>query len=98
MKPDPLSQNRLRSPTAEAVFRSDPRLDVRSAGVDRDCAAPVSRGLIEWVDVIFVMERRQRNIIHKRFTDLYASKQIICSYIADDYECMDPTLVELLKE
>lgn len=33
------SQNSLRSPTAEAVFRDDPRLEVRSAGTDADAAS-----------------------------------------------------------
>jgi predicted protein tyrosine phosphatase len=44
------------------------------------------------------MEKRQRNIIHSRFKDLYQRKRIICLYIPDNFEFMDPALIELLKE
>lgn len=92
------NQNRLRSPTAEAVFRDDPRLDVRSAGVDREATVRVTRELLEWADLIFVMEKRQRNIVHKKFRDIHQRKSIICLYIPDRYEFMDPALIRLLRE
>lgn len=91
-------QNRLRSRTAESIFDADPHLDVMSAGVRGDATIPVTRELLEWADVIFVMERSQRNVIRKRFEDVYRGKRIICLYIADEYEFMDPTLVRLLSE
>ena len=92
------TQNRLRSPTAEKVFSARPRLEVRSAGIDKESKVQVDRELLEWADVVFVMERRQRNIIHKKFKDLYQKKRIICLYIPDDYDYMDPVLIELLRE
>lgn len=92
------SQNRLRSPTAEAVFRYDPRFEVRSAGTDADAPVPVTRELLEWADVVLVMERRHRNRIHARFRDLYESKPVRCLYIPDEYDFMDPALVRLLRE
>ena len=92
------TQNRLRSPTAEKVFSARPRLEVRSAGVDKESKVQVDRELLEWADVVFVMERRQRNIIHKKFKDLYQKKRIICLYIPDEYDYMDAVLIELLKE
>ena len=92
------TQNRLRSPTAETVFSAYPRLEVRSAGIDAESRVRVDRELLEWADVVFVMERRQRNIIHKKFKDLYQKKRIICLYIPDEYDYMDPALIELLTE
>lgn len=92
------NQNRLRSPTAERVFCDDPRLAVRSAGVDPEATVCVTRELLEWADLIFVMERRQRNILHRKFRDIYESKPVICLYIPDEYELMDPALVRLLQE
>jgi predicted protein tyrosine phosphatase len=91
------SQNRLRSPTADKVFSADPRLEVRSAGVDRDAIVPITRELLEWADVIFVMEKRHRNAIHRSFKDIYQRKRIICLYIPDVYDYMDPELVQLLE-
>jgi len=92
------NQNRLRSPTAQQIFAADPTLEVRSAGVDPDASVPLSPELLEWADVVFVMERRQRNVIHKRFRDIYQRTRIICLYIRDDYEFMEPALVQLLRE
>ena len=59
------SQNLMRSPTAEALFREHPDLDVRSAGTDFDARTALSRDLIEWADLVFVMETRHRNILHQ---------------------------------
>lgn len=92
------NQNRLRSPTAEAVFRESPTLEVKSAGVDKDASVPVNRKLLVWADIIFVMEKRQRNVIHKKFKDIYRNKRIVCLYIPDDFEYMDPDLIQLLKK
>jgi predicted protein tyrosine phosphatase len=90
--------NRLRSPTAEAIFSNHPELEVKSAGLSREAAVPVSLDLLEWADVIFVMEKRHRNIIHSRFKELYRRKRIVCLYIPDEFEFMDPELVRLLEE
>jgi predicted protein tyrosine phosphatase len=92
------NQNRLRSPTAERVFREDPGLEVRSAGVDPDATVPVTRELLEWADLIFVMEKRQRNIVHKRYPEIYRGKPIICLYIPDQYELMEPALIQALQQ
>ena len=91
-------QNRLRSPTAKALFENDPRVEVRAAGVRSEAIVPVTRELLEWADLVLVMERSQRNLIHKRFKELYASTRIVCLYIEDEYEFMDPVLVRLLRE
>lgn len=92
------NQNRLRSPTAERVFGADPGLEVRSAGVDPDAATEVTRELLEWADFVFVMEKRQRNMVRRRFPDLYQAKPIVCLYIPDHYDFMDPVLIALLRE
>ena len=55
------SQNRLRSPTAEQVFSSWPGLEVASAGLNTGAETPVSAELIDWADLVFVMEKSHRN-------------------------------------
>jgi len=90
--------NRLRSPTAEATFSGHPGVEAKSAGVGKEATVPVSRELLEWADLIFVMEKRHRNTIQSRFKEIYQRKRIICLYITDDFEFMDPELVELLEE
>jgi predicted protein tyrosine phosphatase len=91
-------QNRLRSRTAQSIFDDDPRLEVMSAGIRRGAVVEVTRELLTWADLIFVMERSQRNLIRTRFEDIYQRKQIVCLYIPDAYDFMDPALVRLLSE
>lgn len=90
--------NRYRSPTAQALYARDPHLEVRSAGIYGDAAVPLTRELLEWADLVFVMERNHRNKIRSRFEDLYQRKRIVCLYIPDEYDYMDPTLVRLISE
>lgn len=90
--------NRLRSPTAEAIFSSHPNLEVKSAGLSREATVPLSHQLLEWADVIFIMEKKHRNIIHSRFKEIYQRKRIICLDISDEFGFMDPELVQLLEE
>lgn len=90
--------NRLRSPTAETIFSGHPRVEAKSAGVGKEATVPVSLELLEWADLVFVMEKRHRNIIQSKFKEIYQRKRIICLYIPDDFEFMDPELIELLEE
>ena len=52
------SENRLRSPTAEAVFSEYEGVEAVSAGTNDDAETPVSGDLIEWADVIFVISKK----------------------------------------
>jgi predicted protein tyrosine phosphatase len=91
------SQNKLRSPTAEQVFSDRPGFEVTSAGTDRSAGTPLSSEIVEWADVIFVMERTHRNKLAKNFRAQLKGKRVVCLDIPDEYEYMDPTLVRLLK-
>jgi predicted protein tyrosine phosphatase len=88
----------MRSPTAEDIFKIYPQLEVKSAGIYEEAVIPVNRELIDWADIIFVMEKQQQDLIHRQFKDISAPKNIICLYIADEYDYMDPELVHLLKQ
>jgi predicted protein tyrosine phosphatase len=91
------SQNRLRSPTAEQVFSRRADLEVSSAGTNHDADNPLTAELIEWAEIIFVMEKAHRNRIRKRFRSALNAKRLICLDIPDEYEFMDPGLVRLLE-
>lgn len=92
------SQNRLRSPTAETVFSGHPGLEVTSAGLNNSATVPVSAELIEWADIIFMMEQTHRNKISKKFKSSFRNKRVICLNILDEYGYMDEELVTLLEE
>ncbi len=91
------SENRLRSPTAEAVFAEYESVDAISAGTNKDAETPVSGDLIEWADVILVMEESHRKKITRRFGELLRDKKVAVLEIPDIYPYMDPMLVALLK-
>jgi len=91
------SQNRLRSPTAEQVFSNREGFDVTSAGLNTDANTTVTPELLQWADIIFVMERAHRNKLSKKFKTHLKSQRIICLDIPDEFEFMDPGLVRLLE-
>ncbi len=91
------SQNRLRSPTAEQVFSSYAGIECMSAGTNNDAETPLTAELVEWADVIFVMEKTHRDKVRAKFKQQLASKRVVCLDIPDDYEFMDPQLVRILE-
>ena len=91
------TQNRLRSPTAEQVFADWPGIETQSAGLGNDAGNPVSPELLSWADLIFVMEKSHRNKLSKKFRPHLGAKRVICLDIPDEYDYMDPVLVQLLR-
>ncbi len=91
------SENRLRSPTAEAVFSEYQGIEAIGAGTNSDAETPVSGDLILWADVILVMEKTHRHKISKKYKALLNGKRLVCLDIPDNYECMQPELVKILK-
>ena len=92
------SQNKLRSPTAEAIFAEKEGFEVLSAGLNNDADIPLTNELVEWANTIFVMEKAQRNKLRKKFKKFLNKQKIICLDIPDDYEYMEPQLVEILHQ
>ena len=90
--------NRMRSATAHAIFQDDDRFEVKSAGTSAEAATVVTNDLLEWADVVLVMEKGHRNFIRGKFPKIYQSKRIVCLYIPDEYEFMQPELIAILKE
>jgi predicted protein tyrosine phosphatase len=91
------SRNRLRSPTAEAVFAAWPGVETDSAGLDHDSVVPLSPEQIAWADIIFVMEPSHRSRLGRRFRRYLNGKRVICLGIADKYQLMAPELVTKLE-
>ncbi|MDX1404641.1 MAG: hypothetical protein R3192_08885 [Woeseiaceae bacterium] len=91
------SQNRLRSPTAEAVFSDYEGVEAIGAGTQANAPRPVTAELIEWADVILVMEQPHRATLEKRYPGLLENKKIGVLGLPDIYNYMEPVLVDLLK-
>ena len=90
-------RNRLRSPTAEHLFAKWPEVETASAGLNPDADNPVCSEMIEWADVVLVMEHSQRRKLNEQFGKRLAQKRVVVLDIADDYKYMQPELVRLLE-
>ena len=90
--------NRKRSATAERVFAKDPTLDVLSAGTSEDALVRVNERMLEWADLVFVMDDEQCRALAQMFPGHPAIARLICLHISDDYHFLDPELVSLLQE
>lgn len=91
------SRNRWRSPTAEKIFDGVDNCSARSAGTEPGARVRVSVGHIGWADIIFVMEQKHLRRLREKFPEALAGKPVICLHIPDDYEYMQPELMDLLQ-
>ena len=92
------SRNRLRSPTAEAIFSGFPGLEVSSAGTSVDAENRVSSDQVDWADIVFVMEDVHRRKLQEMFPDVLKKKKVVVLRIPDRYSYMDPDLIRVLKQ
>jgi len=90
-------RNRSRSPPAESVFGDYPDVETASAGTSPDADTPLSAELVEWADIIFVMEKSHRQKLSTRFRASLKNSRVVCLDIPDKYAFMEPELVQLLK-
>lgn len=91
------SRNRLRSPTAENIFSSHPGWEVASAGLSPDAEVPLDSELVEWAELIFVMEKVHRTRLTRQFSRYLKDKRVVCLDIPDEFDYMQPELIELLE-
>jgi predicted protein tyrosine phosphatase len=90
------ASNQWRSPTAEALYRDHPQLEVRSAGIRPHARRRIGVGDIKWSDVIFVMERQHKKWIQDHFRDEELPPIEILD-IPDDFGFMNSELQMLLR-
>jgi predicted protein tyrosine phosphatase len=95
----------LRSPTAAEVLSRDPwNFNTRAVGLLEDFAlVPISTTLIQWADIIVVMEYSQKEFIEmnadEALHDDWGNKKKIYSLnIPDEFEFRDPELIRLIGE
>src|SRR3569833_76313 len=89
------SMNQWRSPTAELLFKHHPVHKARSAGTNNNARIRVNQKMIDWADVLFVMERKHRDIIKDRFD--ISDQPLVVLEIPDDYQFGDPDLIDILQ-
>ncbi len=83
--------------TAQKICENVSGLSVRSAGTEKSARIRVTEGLLGWADLIFVMEKKHADRLASKFPESLKGKKVICLQIADNYEYMQPELVEILQ-
>lgn len=91
------SRNRWRSLTAEKMLTGLAGYEVRSAGTQPQARIVVTEGHIGWADIIFVMEKSHLARLRDKFPEVLSSKRIITLHIPDDYQFMQPELIDELR-
>ncbi|GAB3349477.1 low molecular weight protein tyrosine phosphatase family protein [Lysobacter tyrosinilyticus] len=79
------------------MFADWPGIETSSAGLNHGAENPVTPELLQWADIIFVMERTHRTKLSTRFKPHLSGKRVVCLEIPDDYEFMEPALIRLLE-
>lgn len=87
------SRNKWRSLTAETIYQNHHQHQVMSAGTSATARIKVNTKLIIWADLIFVMEKRHKQILTENFREELNSKELIVLDIPDDYQYMDEELI-----
>lgn len=87
------SRNKWRSATAETIYQNHAFHQVKSAGTAASARIKLNAKLIDWADVIFVMEKKHKQIMHERFSYALNCKEIVVLAIPDEYQYMDEDLI-----
>jgi predicted protein tyrosine phosphatase len=88
------SGNTGRSLTGEALFQFDGRYEAKSCGISDDAPVQLSRGLIEWADIVFAMQDMHKKVFLRLMPRACAKIRVL--QVPDIYEFGDPVLVEVL--
>ena len=74
-----------------------PGCEARSAGTQPGARIVVTEGHIGWADIVFAMEQSHLAKLRARFPEAMDGKQVITLHIPDDYEFMQPELLEEIR-
>jgi predicted protein tyrosine phosphatase len=91
------SRNKWRSPTAERIFSHSPTLEVRARGISASAVRRLVAADVSWADLIFVMELTHKRQLVGLFRAELGRRPVHVLDIPDEYQFMDPELVELLE-
>jgi predicted protein tyrosine phosphatase len=89
---------RARGPTAAQVATQWEGVQSDSAGLSNDADDLLSTEQLEWADIVFVMEPRQKIRLNSKYASVMRGKQVITLDIQDLYSFMQPELIEILNK
>jgi len=92
------SANHDRSPTAEMLFKDSEKYEVKSAGIFPFAVKQVNQEMIDWADIIFVMnEEEDKHLTFLKENFNLEGKEVDDLDIPDIYKREETKLIELLQ-
>ncbi len=91
------SKNKWRSRTAETIFKNNGLHSVKSAGTANSARIKVTQNLVDWADLIYVMERKHLERLNDKFDMSIQNSIVQILEISDDYQYMDQELIRTLQ-
>ncbi|MBX2805990.1 MAG: phosphotyrosine protein phosphatase [Hyphomicrobiales bacterium] len=88
---------RSRGPTASQIASQLQGVRADCAGLNNEADDLISVEQLEWANIIFVMEPRQKSQLQRSYSEAVRGKQIINLDVPDLYSFMAPELVEILS-
>ena len=92
------SRNKWRSLTAETIYKNHSHHQIKSAGTAKSARIKINFKLINWAEIIFVMEKTHQTRLRALFPNEIKEKQLIVLGIKDEYQYMDHQLIALINE
>ena len=86
-------QNKVRSLTAEHLYRVRPDMEVRSAGTVNFAKTQLDEELMTWADAVFVFDETQLEAMEKRFGTKDFGKPVVCLGLPDTFDYKSQQLV-----
>lgn len=86
-------QNKVRSLTAEHLYRVRPDLEVRSAGTVTFAKNQLTEELMTWADAVFVFDDSQLEAMERRFGTKDFGKPVVCLGLPDTFDYKSQQLV-----
>ena len=92
--------NKMRSRTAEEIYKIDERFLVKSAGVASFADVPLNLEMLNWADYIVIMEEMHDEWIRQCYPSYYLQKneKILSLEIPDLYNFMEPELISMIRQ
>ena len=89
--------NQWRSPTAEKIFAGRALINTRSAGTSNKARTRVTASLLQWADIVLVMEEKHKSRLKAQFPGELKYKDVFVLDIPDNYRFMDEELIQELE-
>lgn len=87
------TQNKVRSLTAEHLYRVRPDLEVKSCGTATFAKNQLTKELLKWAEVVFTFDDSQMEAIAKNFAAEAQSRTVVCLGLPDIFTYKSDALV-----